>query len=236
MVVAARLCFGVMLISCRACALTPHALRQMPRRAAVARRPITITAPAAASGKEETDPGEVSGLRILTYPDPRLRAPNAEITDFDDELKSTARRMFKLMYAADGVGLAAPQVGINKRLMVYNEFGDPKKWLNEIVLVNPRIVEKSPGRDIATEGCLSFPGMDGPVERSKWIKVEAQNLKGKKLKKKFTGFEARLFQHEYDHLDGVVYIDHLDNESLESVQSRLDELRAGSAEASGCEN
>merc|ERR1711871_421904 len=108
----------------------------------------------------------MGGLTILKYPDPRLRAPNAEVSDFDDDLKKLTKRMFQLMYAAEGVGLAAPQVGINKRLMVYNEFGDSKRWLNEIVLVNPRIVDKSTALDEKDEGCLSFPGMNGPVQRS----------------------------------------------------------------------
>ena len=128
------------------------------------------------------------------------------------------------MYAAEGVGLAAPQVGINKKLMVYNESGDKKKWLDEIVMVNPKIVEFSEAKDVEIEGCLSFPKMNGKVERSKWIKVEAQNLKGKKIKKKFKGWEARIFQHEYDHLDGVVYIDRLDEEDRSEVQPVLDEL------------
>ena len=113
------------------------------------------------------------------------------------------------MYAAEGVGLAAPQVGVNKRLMVYNEAGDKTKWLQEVVLVNPKIVEFSDAREIETEGCLSFPNMNGKVERSKWIKVEALSLKGKKMKKKYTGWEARIFQHEYDHLDGILYVDRL---------------------------
>jgi len=174
--------------------------------------------------KEEVDPGIVSGLQIFKYPAPTLRAPNEEITEFDDNLKTLSRRMFDIMYEAEGVGLAAPQVGINKRLMVYNEHGDPKKWMSEMVLVNPQIVEKSAATDIETEGCLSFPGMNGPVKRSKWIKVEAKNLKGKTFKKKFVEWEARIFQHEYDHLEGVVYIDHLDDESRADVQPVLDEL------------
>ena len=128
------------------------------------------------------------------------------------------------MYAAEGVGLAAPQVGVNKRLMVYNPSGDEKKWLAESVLVNPKIVEYSKGADTSTEGCLSFPGMNGEVTRSKWIKIEAMNLKGKKIKKKFTDWEARIFQHEYDHLDGTVYIDHLSEEGRIEVQPVLDEL------------
>ena len=185
-----------------------------------------------AAAKEEVDPGVVEGteLRIVKYPHPSLRAENAEITveelkDEGKEIAQLAKEMLKVMYAAEGVGLAAPQVGVNKRLMVYNPSGDSKKWLDETILVNPKIVEYSQAKDVETEGCLSFPEMDGQVERSKWIKVTAMNLKGKKMKKKFTGWEARIFQHEYDHLDGVVYIDRLVNDDdKERVQPRLDEL------------
>jgi len=178
--------------------------------------------------EEEVDPGEVAGLRILKYPSPPLRASNEDVATFDDDLKKLTKSMFELMYKAQGVGLAAPQVGVNKRVMVYNELGDPKKWLSEMVLINPKIVEKSAKEELETEGCLSFPGM--PVEstrlvsRSSWIKVEAMNLKGKTFKKKFVGWEARIFQHEYDHLDGIVYIDHLSPDGKAELQSRLDQL------------
>lgn len=91
-------------------------------------------------------------------------------------------------------------------------------------MVNPKIVEFSEGKDVENEECLSFPGMRGDVERSKWIKAEALNLKGKKIKKKFTGWEARIFQHEYDHLDGVVYVDRLTEAGRKEVQPALDEL------------
>jgi peptide deformylase len=181
--------------------------------------------------EKEVDPGVVEGtdLRVLKYPHPSLRAQNAEITP--EELKDgsvarIAKEMLLVMYAAEGVGLAAPQVGVNKKLMVYNESGDKQKWLDEMVMVNPRIVDFSEAKDVEQEGCLSFPDMDGDVERSKWIKVEALNLKGKKIKRKFTGWEARIFQHEYDHLDGTVYIDRLTEEGREKVQPRLDELIA----------
>jgi peptide deformylase len=182
-----------------------------------------------ASPTEEVDPGVVQGtdLRIVKYPHPALRQPNAIIgkEDLKDgSIAKLAKEMFLLMYAAEGVGLAAPQVGVNQRLMVYNPTGDSKKWLDEVVLVNPRIVEKSEATDVETEGCLSFPDMNGPVERPKWIKVEAMNLKGKTIKRKYTGWEARIFQHEYDHLDGVVYIDRLTEEGRQKVQPRLDEL------------
>ncbi|EWM28596.1 peptide deformylase [Nannochloropsis gaditana] len=175
---------------------------------------------------EEVDPGEVEGtdLRVLKYPDPRLRAANAEITEFGPEVAALAKDMFKVMYAMNGVGLAAPQVGVNQRLMVFNPQGDRLKWLNEVILCNPAIVEKSGKTDIMEEGCLSFPGMAGDVERSLTIKVTFQNAKGKKFTKKFRDWEARIFQHEYDHLDGVLYMDRLVPESKQKVQPVLDKL------------
>lgn len=181
--------------------------------------------------EEEVNPGKVEGtdLRIVTYPHPSLRAENAEIKNEelkDGSIAQLAKEMFMYMYEAEGVGLAAPQVGVNKRLMVYNQSGDKRKWLDEIVMVNPRIVEYSEAKDTDMEGCLSFPDMGGDVERSKWIKVEAQNLKGKKIKRKFTGWEARIFQHEYDHLDGIVYIDHLSEKDLKEAKPVLDNLIA----------
>ena len=178
--------------------------------------------------KEEVDPGVVEGTdyTIVKYPHPSLRAENAEVV-LPDEADSTmkiAKEMLKIMYVAQGVGLAAPQIGVNKRLMVYNPTGDSKKWLEETILVNPKIVEFSDAKDEEIEGCLSFPDMQGEVVRSKWIKVEAMTPKGRKIKKKFKGWEARIFQHEYDHLDGTVYTDRLSDETKEKVQGRLDEL------------
>jgi peptide deformylase len=182
------------------------------------------------SMKEEVDPGVVEGtdLRIVKYPHPALRNENEEITleelKESTEIADLAKGMLKVMYAAEGVGLAAPQVAANKRLMVFNPSGDSKRWLEETILVNPKIVEFSDATDVDTEGCLSFPEMDGDVTRSKWIKVQAINLRGKPVKKKYTGWEARIFQHEYDHLDGKVYIDRLTEDGREQVQPRLNEL------------
>ena len=126
--------------------------------------------------KEEIDPGVVEGtdLRIVKYPHPCLRAKNDEVIlpDEQENISKLGKEMLKVMYAAEGVGLAAPQVGVNKRLMVYNPTGDSKKWLEEKILVNPKIVEFSEAKDEEMEGCLSFPQMNGEVNRSKWIKVE----------------------------------------------------------------
>eukprot|EP00522_Entomoneis_paludosa_P010011 CAMPEP_0172457454 /NCGR_PEP_ID=MMETSP1065-20121228/22407_1 /TAXON_ID=265537 /ORGANISM="Amphiprora paludosa, Strain CCMP125" /LENGTH=251 /DNA_ID=CAMNT_0013211207 /DNA_START=206 /DNA_END=961 /DNA_ORIENTATION=- len=221
----------------------PAAFLHYSTRTTAATRPFTTSPPSSVvdglstalfGAETEVDPGKVAGtdLRIVKYPHPSLRRHNQEYTveelkdkETQKEVARLAKEMFLIMYAAQGVGLAAPQVGVNKRLLVYNQSGDPKKWLDEVVLINPHIVETSQAKTIETEGCLSFPEMDGLVERSKWIKVEALNLKGKKIKKKFVDWEARIFQHEYDHLDGKVYVDRLTTaEELAKVQPRLDEL------------
>ena len=181
-----------------------------------------------ASNTEEEDPGKVDGtdLYIRKYPHPCLRAVNAEVSKEEIEsgdISKLTKEMFIIMYATNGCGLAAPQVGINKRLMVYNVSGDPKRWLDEVVMINPTIVEFSEGKDIENEGCLSFPKLRGDVERSKWIKVEALNLKGKTIKKKFVGWDARVFQHEYDHLDGVVCTDRMNERSKVAAKNQLDQ-------------
>ena len=107
------------------------------------------------------------------------------------------------MYASDGIGLAAPQVGVNKRLMVFNELGAPDQKEHEMVLVNPSIVSKSEEKASGEEGCLSFPQIYGYVSRHKWIEVEYQNLDGNKIVKRFEDKPSVIFQHEYDHLDKV---------------------------------
>jgi len=174
------------------------------------------------------NPGAVPGtaLRILEYPHPLLRAPNAEVRDFDAGLQRLAKEMFSIMYASRGVGLAAPQLGINQRLMVFNPEGRKEKWLSEVVLCNPRIVDSGPGGPVEVEGCLSFPGFTADVERAGWIKVEYQDAKGKVRRKKLVGWEARIFQHEYDHLDGVLYVDRLSEAERSRVQPELDQLIA----------
>jgi peptide deformylase len=180
-----------------------------------------------AARADEVNPGAVPGtaLRVLEYPHPLLRAPNEEVVDFaNDALRGLTKQMFAIMYASRGVGLAAPQLGVNKRLMVFNPEGDSRKWMAEVVLCNPRIVEFSSTAALDEEGCLSFPGFTADVRRSSWIKVEYQNLKGKLLRKKYAGWEARIFQHEYDHLDGVLYVDRLSEAERKRVQPELDAL------------
>ena len=172
----------------------------------------------------EKDPGNVKGtkLKILKYPHPKLRAENNVIEDFDENLADKARQMLLVMYAADGIGLAAPQVGINERLMVFNEKGDPLEKETEMVLVNPTILGQSEDTNFREEGCLSFPQINGEVERSIAIDIEYQDLSGDKHNITLKEFPARIFQHEYDHLDKVLFIDRFCERDQKINQKRLD--------------
>ena len=182
-------------------------------------------APVCFEETEEHDPGEVAGLRVLKYPHPSLRAENCDVEKFDYDLKQLTKKMFKMMYASRGVGLAAPQVGINQRLMVVNWEGDPGRASEELVLCNPRILEMSSEKDVEVEGCLSFPGFTADVERSTDIVVEFTTVKGKPRRLELEGWKARVFQHEYDHLDGKLYAtDRLDDAESARVQPALKRL------------
>ena len=163
-----------------------------------------------------------SKLKVLKYPHPKLRAENAIIDNFDEELKLIAKDMLSIMYKDDGVGLAAPQVGVNKRLMVFNEEGDITKPQLEMVLANPVIVAKSEGMAVREEGCLSFPMINGKVSRHEWIEIEYQNISGEKVTKRLEGFPARIFQHEYDHLDKVLFIDRFESDDKALNKKRLE--------------
>ncbi len=146
-------------------------------------------------------------LPIRLYPDPVLRARCAEVTEFDGELRRLAEDMVETMHRAPGVGLAASQVGVEKRLAVIDvSVGQDPAALR--VLVNPRLVEKQ-GSDVDTEGCLSIPGLSEKVRRPLEILVEARDLEGGEVRYELSEFEARAVCHEIDHLDGVLFVDHL---------------------------
>ena len=130
--------------------------------------------------------------------------------------------MLLLMYAADGIGLAAPQVGVNRKVMVFNEAGDPEKTESELVLVNPIIKSRSAEVEWREEGCLSFPMIYGDVQRSVDIEVEYKDLDGVIKDVIFKNLVARIFQHEYDHLEKVLFIDRLDEQGKKLNQKRLD--------------
>ncbi|GFP99733.1 peptide deformylase 1b chloroplastic [Phtheirospermum japonicum] len=141
-------------------------------------------------------------LKIVEYPDPILRSKNKRVNTFDESLKRLADEMFDVMYRTDGIGLSAPQVGINVELMVFNPVGERGEG-EEIVLVNPRIKRFSKKIVPFEEGCLSFPGIYADVERPDSLQVDAQDVTGAKFEVNLTGLPARVFQHEYDHLQAL---------------------------------
>ncbi|MEE8522468.1 MAG: peptide deformylase [Thermoanaerobaculia bacterium] len=146
-------------------------------------------------------------LRIRTYPDPVLRVKCPQVETFDDELRQLAEDMIETMHAAPGVGLAAPQIGVEKRLAVVDtSIGEDPEAMH--VLVNPRLVEEE-GHEIDTEGCLSIPGLSEKVPRPRRIVVQALDLEGREIEIEAAEFEARAVCHEIDHLDGVLFVDHL---------------------------
>ena len=148
-------------------------------------------------------------LDIVTFPDPFLKLKAKQVTKFDTELQTLVDNMFETMRAAPGVGLAAPQIGESLRLVVveYTEDEDENAKPKKYVLVNPEIVKRSEEMITDIEGCLSLPGLAGRVERHEAVTVKAKNRFGKPLKIEAEGWLARIFQHEIDHLDGVLYID-----------------------------
>ena len=158
----------------------------------------------------------MSLLDIVTLPNAILRQKVRPVTQFDDELQILIDNMIETMRSANGVGLAAPQIGENRRLAVIEALPDYDEDDNEIpntrdlfIIVNPEIVWTSNDIEDGIEGCLSIPGYLGEVERSLSIRVRAQDRNGKKIKLKLGGWTARIFQHEIDHLNGVLFIDKL---------------------------
>ena len=148
-------------------------------------------------------------LNIVTFPEPSLRLKAKQVTKFDTELQTLVDNMFETLRAAPGVGLAAPQIGESLRLVVveYTEDEDENAKPKKYVLVNPEIIKRSEEMVTDVEGCLSLPGLTGRVERHQAVTVKAKNRFGKPLKIEAEGWLARIFQHEIDHLDGVLYID-----------------------------
>jgi peptide deformylase len=155
--------------------------------------------------------------------DPVLRERANEITDVDDRLVKLVDDMFTTMYDAPGVGLAAPQVGVQKRLFVYDTGDDPK------VLINP-VISGSDGEWYFEEGCLSIPGQHFEICRPKQIEVTGVDLDGNEVSFDADEFLARVIQHELDHLDGVLMLEHLDEEQLKVAKRAIREYQLAQAE------
>ncbi len=163
-------------------------------------------------------------LAIRIYPDPALRVKTPPVTDFGPALARLAADMIETMVAAPGIGLAAPQVGSQARLAVVDlSVGDDPQQLH--VLVNPRITRRE-GMETDVEGCLSLPGISDKVDRPVSITVRAQDLKGNAFELQAEEWLARAICHEVDHLDGVLFTDHLRGLRRERVRRQLRKLAA----------
>ncbi|CAI9098428.1 OLC1v1035072C1 [Oldenlandia corymbosa var. corymbosa] len=162
-------------------------------------------------------------LKIVEYPDPILRAKNKRINTFDDNLKKLVDEMFDVMYKTDGIGLSAPQVGKNVQLMVFNPVGERGQG-EEVVLVNPKINRYSKKVELYNEGCLSFPGINADVERPESVRIDAQDIKGESFSFHLNELPARIFQHEYDHLQGILFFDRMSEDVLEGILADLQAL------------
>lgn len=161
---------------------------------------------------------------ITEFPRPSLRrVPNTPIAIFDDEFTAKTQEMLGIMYGAKGVGLAAPQIGLNEDVFVYNP-SDSKNM--ERIVCNPKINKYSKEVIVEEEGCLSLRSDEcaGQVARATWIETEYQNELGQKVRRRLKGFEARVFQHEYDHLKGILCYDRFPPEDREAVQKSIDYL------------
>ncbi len=156
-------------------------------------------------------------LTILEFPDPRLRKQAAAVETVDDELRNLIDDLFETMYEAPGIGLAATQVDVHKRLLVADVSADKSEPL---VLINPQILEKD-GATVTEEGCLSVPGYYEEVERAENIRVRFLDRDGEPVEMEAEGLLAVCIQHEIDHLDGKLFVDYLSEAKRQRIRKRL---------------
>jgi peptide deformylase len=160
-------------------------------------------------------------LVILEYPDPRLREKAQPVSSVDDAVRQLVADLLETMYAANGVGLAATQVNVHKRVLVIDvseERNDP------LVLINPEILTAE-GREIVEEGCLSLPGIYDKVQRATKIRMRALDRDGRPFEKTAEGLLAVCIQHEIDHLEGQLFVDHLSELKRQLIRKRLQKER-----------
>jgi peptide deformylase len=166
-------------------------------------------------------------LEVLQIGNPVLRKRGAKVTRFDEGLARLAEDMIETMHAQNGVGLAAPQVGVSTRLIVVEmpedeDYPSPgERW----VMCNPEVVKASRETEIGQEGCLSVAGYVGMVERPTAVTIRGQDLTGRKVRVKATDFMARAFLHEIDHLNGILYVDLAEEDTVMTVEQYEETLR-----------
>jgi len=172
-------------------------------------------------------PSKPSIPQIILFPDPRLSKPSSPVSRFDSDLAILASHMLHLMRDARGVGLAAPQVGMNIRLFVMNPTGQPE---DDRILVNPEITDPADEED-AEEGCLSLPNINANITRAKTIHLRAQDLAGHWFERTETGWPARIVQHEFDHLNGILILDRMGAVARMTNRKLIKELQEKWAQA-----
>jgi peptide deformylase len=162
--------------------------------------------------------------KIVKYGDPVLEKKSEPVTEFDTpELRQLLADMWETMYAAKGVGLAAPQVGLNKRVSIIDTSVGENEG-DKIVIINPEIVSRE-GKQTGEEGCLSIPGFREPVTRANKVTVRARNEKGEIVELPGEELLARVFQHEIDHLDGILFINHLSSLKRDIIRRKIKKLQ-----------
>jgi peptide deformylase len=161
--------------------------------------------------------------KIVKFGDPILEKPTAPVKNFDAKLEELAEDMFASMYAAQGVGLAAPQIGLNLRMAVVDVTGG-KNPEAKIILANPDIIHAE-GEKREEEGCLSIPGFRGYVIRPQFVTIKAQNSKGEPFEIRGEDLLARAFCHEIDHLNGILFIQHLSMLKRDLIKRKIKKLR-----------
>lgn len=162
---------------------------------------------------------------IVLMGDPVLRERGEDVDVFDDELRAVVRDLYETMYHAEGIGLAAPQVGISKRVCVVDLRKDEQPEAR-VALVNPRVVWASPDTEKETEGCLSIPGIEELIERPRKVRIEGQDPDGNDVWIEAEELYARALQHEIDHLDGVLIVDRVSALKRRILMKKWKKLRA----------
>ena len=166
---------------------------------------------------------------IRAYGDPVLRSKCEEIINFDEDLDNLIQSMYKTMDASDGVGLAAPQIGKPLRLFMIDSthFKNYEEVGVRQVFINPQIIEEVGDEWAFEEGCLSIPDVREDVIRKSSLKIQYQNQKGELLEEVFDGMNARVIQHEYDHIEGILFIDHISAFKRQLLKGKLNNIIRG---------
>jgi len=166
----------------------------------------------------------MSNLKIIIAPDPRLLEVSKPVKEVNNDIKNLLEDMLQVMYRSNGIGLAAPQVGILKRLIVM-DCSDKNIKKEPLKFVNPEILNLSSDKSEFEEGCLSLPTQYAKVERPSNIEVEYKDENGNKYRKSFSGIEATCLQHEIDHLNGKLFVDHISKLKKNRIIKKLEKIK-----------